>query len=79
MTRAHARASTNDRYITIERARELATAWGADFVNAGAVGHINVEAGFGPWPESMGMVSSLIAWANTTKSTSTLGLTVGAR
>jgi predicted alpha/beta hydrolase family esterase len=36
-------------YITIGRAHELATAWGADFVNAGAVGHINVEAGFGPW------------------------------
>lgn len=54
-------ASTNDPYITIERARTLAAAWEADFVNAGAVGHINVEAGFGPWAEGLQMVNSLIA------------------
>jgi predicted alpha/beta hydrolase family esterase len=74
-------ASTNDPYITIERARELATAWGADFVNAGAVGHINVEAGFGPWTKGVGMVNSLIAPADarSTNSRKRLGLTVGAR
>jgi predicted alpha/beta hydrolase family esterase len=44
--------STNDPFITLARARELADAWGADFVDAGPLGHINVDAGLGlgPWP-----------------------------
>jgi uncharacterized protein len=74
-------ASTNDPYITIERARALATDWGADFVNAGAVGHINVEAGFGPWTEGLRMVNSLIAWADVRSAKSWNGrrLAAGAR
>jgi uncharacterized protein len=56
--------STNDLYITNERARELSAAWGAEFVDAGPVGHINVEAGFGPWTRGLRMVNSLIAWAD---------------
>jgi len=43
-------ASTNDPYMALRRARELADAWGAEFVDVGPLGHINVEAGFGPWP-----------------------------
>jgi predicted alpha/beta hydrolase family esterase len=43
-------ASTNDPYMALPRARELADTWGAAFVDAGPIGHINVEAGFGPWP-----------------------------
>jgi predicted alpha/beta hydrolase family esterase len=53
-------ASTNDPYISIARGRELADAWLADFVDAGAVGHINVESGFGRWAEGEGIVNSLI-------------------
>jgi uncharacterized protein len=53
-------ASTNDPYITIERARELAAAWSAEFVDAGPVGHINVEAGFGPWTEGVHMMNSRV-------------------
>lgn len=54
-------ASTNDPYMTIERARALAKAWGAEFVEAGACGHINVASGFGPWPETMVFLDMLIA------------------
>jgi predicted alpha/beta hydrolase family esterase len=43
-------ASSNDPYMTLERAHVLAIAWGAKFVNLGPVGHINVKSGFGPWP-----------------------------
>ena len=39
-------ASTNDPWISIKRAAKLARAWGAEFVNLGPAGHINVEAGF---------------------------------
>lgn len=74
-------ASTNDPFMEIERARALATTWGADFVNAGAVGHINVEAGFGPWTEGVRMVGALIASADarSAKSWNGLGLGAGAR
>ncbi len=42
-------ASTNDPYMALPRAHELANAWGAEFFDAGPVGHINVDGGFGPW------------------------------
>ena len=43
-------ASQNDAFTTFERAKELASAWGSRLVDAGAAGHINSDAGFGPWP-----------------------------
>jgi serine hydrolase len=43
-------ASTNDPYISLERAEYLAHAWGSRCVSVGASGHINAAAGFGPWP-----------------------------
>jgi uncharacterized protein len=54
-------ASTNDRYITIDRARALAEAWGAMFVDVGASGHINTEAGFGPWLAGRCLLDELIS------------------
>ncbi len=46
-------ASQDDPFCSIERARELATAWGASFVDGGMSGHINVASGHGPWPEGL--------------------------
>ena len=46
-------ASSNDFYVTLARAETFAQAWGSDFVNIGAAGHINVDAGFGPWSEGL--------------------------
>lgn len=43
-------ASANDPFMSLPRAREIADAWGAGFVDAGSLGHINIDAGFGPWP-----------------------------
>jgi predicted alpha/beta hydrolase family esterase len=54
-------ASTNDPYMSIERARFLAKAWGAGLVNAGACGHINVAAGFGPWPAGEKILKELVS------------------
>ncbi len=54
-------ASTNDPYMTLARAGELAEDWNAEFVNAGPLGHINVAAGFGPWPAGEAMVNRLVA------------------
>jgi predicted alpha/beta hydrolase family esterase len=46
-------ASSNDPFCGIGRARDLADAWGATFVEAGALGHINADSGHGPWPEGV--------------------------
>jgi uncharacterized protein len=56
-------ASTNDPYIEFDRCRDLARAWGAEFIDVGACGHINVASGFGPWPVGEGIVAAMLAWA----------------
>jgi predicted alpha/beta hydrolase family esterase len=45
-------ASRNDQFGDFEVSRGLAEAWGSRFVDAGRSGHLNTDAGFGPW--SMG-------------------------
>ena len=42
--------SSNDEYVTLDRAQQFAKAWNSRLVNIGDAGHINVAAGFGPWP-----------------------------
>ena len=44
-------ASRTDRWMEYERARELARVWRASFVDLGDAGHINIAAGYGPWPQ----------------------------
>jgi predicted alpha/beta hydrolase family esterase len=44
-------ASRNDPWMDQHRARDLTRSWGAEFVDMGEAGHINVASGFGPWPE----------------------------
>jgi uncharacterized protein len=46
-------ASTNDPWMAFRRAAEWAEDWNAEIINLGAAGHINVEAGFGPWPNGL--------------------------
>ena len=40
-------ASTNDQFVTLERAQQFAKAWGSELINAGDAGHINVASGYG--------------------------------
>lgn len=54
-------ASADDPYVTFTRARAFAAAWGADFVDAGAVGHINAASGLGDWPAGRRALAALIA------------------
>jgi predicted alpha/beta hydrolase family esterase len=44
-------ASRNDPHCAFEIAEDMAAAWGSLFVDAGEAGHIDAEAGYGPWPE----------------------------
>lgn len=46
-------ASATDPYCTQDEARELAEAWGSEFVDAGDSGHLNSESGHGPWPDGL--------------------------
>jgi predicted alpha/beta hydrolase family esterase len=54
-------ASRTDPYLTFERATELAKAWGSSLVEAGDAGHLNTDAGYGPWPDGEGILSDLQA------------------
>jgi predicted alpha/beta hydrolase family esterase len=51
--------STNDSWMRLERAAHWADIWGADLVNLGAAGHINIASGFGPWPEGLALFERL--------------------
>ena len=44
-------ASRNDPWMEQKQARSLAESWGADFIDMGEAGHINVASGYGPWAE----------------------------
>jgi predicted alpha/beta hydrolase family esterase len=52
-------ASTNDPWMSFRNATSWADAWGADVINVGAAGHINVRAGFGPWPRGLDIYRTL--------------------
>ena len=52
--------SENDHYMTLESAQELAGNWNSHFINAGAVGHINLDSGHGPWPQGEALLTELI-------------------
>ncbi len=43
--------SENDPWLSFSDAQALAQAWGIKPRNLGKVGHINVDSGFGPFPE----------------------------
>ena len=49
-------ASTDDPYCSLERARAFASAWKADLHVVEAGGHINTDAGFGPWDDGWQLV-----------------------
>lgn len=44
-------ASTNDEYVSVDRAKHFAEAWGSRLVFIGEAGHINGASGHGRWPE----------------------------
>jgi uncharacterized protein len=51
--------SANDPYVTLERARQFAEAWGSRFVNVGDAGHINSQSGLGDWPQGLAILEEL--------------------
>lgn len=54
-------ASHDDPYAPFLTSEELAYGWGAELVDAGNAGHINVESGYGPWPEGLMKFAGFLA------------------
>ena len=57
--------------MTPERARAFAVAWGATFVDAGALGHINAASGLGDWPDGHAHLEALLLRATSPATRST--------
>lgn len=53
-------ASTNDQYVTVDRAKSFADSWGSRLVLIGDAGHVNAVSGHGPWPEGEAMLLELL-------------------
>jgi predicted alpha/beta hydrolase family esterase len=53
-------ASDTDPWMQAADARAWAARWGSHFINLGDRGHINAEAGFGPFPQAKHLVQLMI-------------------
>ncbi|TKI06553.1 RBBP9/YdeN family alpha/beta hydrolase [Martelella alba] len=53
-------ASHNDPLLTFDRARYWAQAWGSELMDIGEAGHINAQAGFGPWAHGLSTIENFI-------------------
>jgi predicted alpha/beta hydrolase family esterase len=54
-------ASTDDEYADLARSKAWARAWGSAIVEIADAGHINGDAGFGPWPEGLALLEEFSA------------------
>ena len=54
-------ASENDPYVSIDIAKHFADCWGAELINIGPHGHLNIDAGFGEWPEGESLLQKLMS------------------
>ena len=53
-------ASRSDPRVTFDKAQEFAAAWGADFADAGDLGHMGNEAKLGLWPTGLLLLGRLL-------------------
>lgn len=53
-------ASSNDEYVTMERAGHFAKNWGSELINAGDLGHINSSSDLGNWPFGFSQLQKLV-------------------
>ncbi|RZK89566.1 MAG: alpha/beta hydrolase, partial [Pedobacter sp.] len=49
-------ASSNDEWMSMERAKFFAESWGSQLINIGEAGHINATSGFGEWKEGLAIL-----------------------
>ena len=53
-------ASTDDPFVSAERAAWFASSWDSELVSVGPMGHISVGSGLGPWPRGMEILSEFL-------------------
>ena len=70
-------ASNSDPWMQLKVAAQWADRWGSRFVSVGDAGHINVEAGFGPWPRGLELFESLQRSAPRERVGSSLAMSFG--
>lgn len=56
--------STNDPWMTADKAEKWSRIWGSEFVNAGALGHINADSGLGYWMFGLALLQQLVQKAS---------------
>ncbi len=54
-------ASRDDPFGSFEHARRCAQGWGSEFVDVGPAGHINTDAGHGPWTDGWSLFERFVA------------------
>jgi predicted alpha/beta hydrolase family esterase len=52
-------ASSNDIWVSLERANIFAENWGSEFINIGDAGHINTSSGHTNWEEGLTILKKL--------------------
>ncbi len=52
-------ASTDDPYVSMERAALFARSWASRFVSIGAAGHVNTASSLGDWPAGLELLQEL--------------------
>jgi predicted alpha/beta hydrolase family esterase len=53
-------ASSNDPWMQVNRARDWAVIWGSEFIDAGALGHINADSDLGLWETGIGLLQRFL-------------------
>ena len=53
-------ASSDDAWVSLQHARDLASFWGSHFVDAGPLGHINAASGVGWWDDGQALLERVI-------------------
>ncbi|AMH43682.1 RBBP9/YdeN family alpha/beta hydrolase [Caballeronia sordidicola] len=54
-------SSSDDPYGSENHARACAAAWGSEWIDAGARGHLNAQSGLGDWADELKLVEKLQA------------------
>jgi uncharacterized protein len=52
-------ASSDDIWVSIDRAKYFADCWGSEFINIGKAGHINAESGYGQWIKGLEILKTI--------------------
>lgn len=52
-------ASSNDPWVSLDRAKYFADTWGSELINIGDAGHINASSGYGEWEEGLSILNRL--------------------